>query len=179
MTAKIVQKIPDTVFHTRVRDASIVGDNPFRWQDRTSGEIFGGRNTIVFGVPAAFSPACSEDHLPGYDVAYEEFCALGVDAVICISVNDAFVMFQWARSHNVSKVDMLPDGNGDFTRGLGMLVDRFGFGMGSRSWRYAAHVVDHEVRALFPEPGFPETPRQPEVTVSGALAMLEYLRSVR
>jgi peroxiredoxin len=169
--------VPDVVFHTRVRNPALGGDNPFEWKDVTTAELFGGRNVVVFGVPGAFTPACSESHLPGFERHHEAFVALGIDLVACIAVNDAFVMYQWAKSRTIEKVVMLPDGNGDFTRLMGMLVRRTAQGMGYRSWRYAMHVEDRVIRKMFVEPGFGDDPAGVGVKVSDAETMLDYLRS--
>lgn len=169
-------RVPDTTFHTRVRNPDLPGDNPFEWRDLSTAEVFGGRNVVLFAVPGAFTPACSETHLPGFEARHEAFRALGIDEVICLSVNDAFVMFQWARAANVSKVFMLPDGNGDFTRLMGMLVQRGAQGMGLRSWRYSMHVEDGAIRRMFVEPGLRDHPPGVGVQVSDAETMLGYLR---
>ncbi|MEN9272642.1 MAG: redoxin family protein, partial [Gloeomargarita sp. DG_1_5_bins_55] len=93
----VLERVPDVVFKTRVRDESVGGSNPFRWQDLTTQEIFGGKKVVLFALPGAFTPTCSSSHLPRYEELYDEFRALGIDAVICLSVNDAFVMFQWGK----------------------------------------------------------------------------------
>ncbi len=170
------ETVPDAVFHTRVRDETVPGPNPFAWKALTSQEVFGGRRTVLFAVPGAFTPACSDSHLPGYEAAYDAFRALGVDQVVCLGVNDAFVMYQWAQSKGVSKVFMLPDGNGDFTRLMGMLVQRSAQGLGLRSWRYSMLVEDMRIRTMFVEPGFRDNPPGVPVTVSGAETMLAHLR---
>lgn len=168
-------RVPDVTFHTRVRNDAL-GGNPFEWKDVTSAEIFGGRNIVLFALPGAFTPACSDEHLPAYEQHADDFAALGVDQVICVAVNDAFVMFQWAKSRNIEKVFMLPDGNGDFTRQMGMLVKRSRQGMGMRSWRYAMHVQDGTIRKLFAEPGFTDDPPGVPLKISDAQTMLAYLR---
>lgn len=168
--------VPQVTFHTRVRNADLAGPNPFEWRDVTSDQIFAGRRVVVFAVPGAFTPACSETHLPGYEAAYDDFTALGVDEVICLSVNDAFIMFQWGKAQNISKIRMLPDGNGDFTRLMGMLVDRSAQGMGMRSWRYAMLVEDCRITALFAEPGLRDNPPGVPVQQSDAATMLAHLR---
>lgn len=170
--------VPDVVFHTRVRNEALGGPNPFEWKDVTSAEIFGGRRVVLFAVPGAFTPACSEAHLPGYERHHDAFMALGIDTVACLSVNDAFVMYQWAQSRSASKVFMLPDGNGDFTRQMGMLVLRTGQGMGLRSWRYSMLVEDGAIRKMFVEPGFKDHPPGVPLQVSGAETMLDYLRGL-
>lgn len=167
------QTVPDAVFRTRVRQS----DGSFNWQDLTSAELFSGRRVVLFAVPGAFTPACSETHLPGYEGAYDALRDLGIDEVICLSVNDAFVMFQWAKSLGVEKVFMLPDGNGEFTRKMGMLVERMGQGMGMRSWRYSMLVEDGRISALFSEQGFGDNPPGVPVVVSGAQIMLDHLRN--
>lgn len=169
------QTVPEVVFHTRIRNNAIEGPNPFEWKDVPSRDLFAGRNVVLFAVPGAFTPSCSDSHLPGFERRYDDFRALGIDEVYCLSVNDAFVMFQWARSRDIEKVVMLPDGNGEFTRLMGMLVTRFQHGMGLRSWRYAAHIRDGVVEKLFAEPGFRDDPPGVGLTVSDAETMLAYL----
>ncbi|SFB72782.1 peroxiredoxin [Tropicimonas isoalkanivorans] len=169
--------VPETVFHTRVRNDALGGANPFEWRDLSSGTIFANRRIVLFAVPGAFTPACSETHLPGYEALHGEFLSLGVDEVICLAVNDAFVMFQWARLLGAGKVSMLPDGNGDFTRGMGMLVARTDQGMGSRSWRYSMVVEDRKIRKIFAEAGMRDNPPGVPVNVSGAPTILDYLKS--
>ncbi len=170
-------RIPNVTFKTRVRDESVEGPNPFRWQDVSSDDIFAGKKIVLFSLPGAFTPTCSSTHLPGYEAAYEEFQKLGVDEVVCISVNDAFVMFQWGKQQGVNHVRLLPDGNGDFTRGMGMLVKKNNLGFGDRSWRYSAFINDGVVEKLFVEPGFTDDCPTDPFEVSDASTMLEYLRS--
>ena len=168
-------RVPEALFRTRVRNPALPGDNPFEWRDVTTAEVFAGKRVVLFAVPGAFTPACSESHLPGFERLHDDFIALGVDEVICLAVNDAFIMHQWARSQSIAKVRMLPDGNGEFTRKMGMLVDRSGQGMGMRSWRYSMLVVDGKIEKLFAEPGFQDNPAGVPVKVSGADTMLAYL----
>ena len=170
------ETVPDVVFHTRVRNDALGGPNPFEWKDVTTADVFRGKRVVLFGVPGAFSPACSESHLPGYERLYDEFRKLGVDAVVCLSVNDAFVMFQWAKSRDIEKIFMLPDGNGDFTRRMGMLVERTNTGMGHRSWRYSMFVDDGVIKQLFAEPGVRDNPAGVGVQVSDAETMLAWLK---
>ena len=172
----IGRQVPEAVFHTRVRNDALEGPNPYEWRQLTSGDVFGGRNVVLFALPGAFTPACSDSHLPGYEASYDAFRALGVDEVVCLAVNDAFTTFQWARAHEISRVFMLPDGNGDFTRLMGMLVSRRKTGMGYRSWRYSMHVVDGEIRRFFAEPGFRDEPDGVPVGVSAAGVMLDELK---
>ncbi len=169
--------VPQITFKTRVRDESIGGGNPFRWQDVTTDEIFKGKKVVVFSLPGAFTPTCSSTHAPGYEAKYDEIKALGVDEVICLSVNDAFVMFQWKKNLGLEKVHFLPDGNGEFTKGMGMLVKKENLGFGDRSWRYSMVVEDGVIKKLFVEPGFGDNVPNDPFEVSDADTMLAYLKS--
>ncbi|WP_234731525.1 peroxiredoxin [Acidocella facilis] len=169
-------RVPETRFQTRVRNAALGGPNPYEWKEIGSQDVFAGKRVVLFALPGAFTPSCSDSHLPGYEQGYDEFRALGVDEVVCLSVNDAFVMFNWAKSRNIEKLRMLPDGNADFTRLMGMLVDRRRHGMGLRSWRYSMLVEDGAITALFAEPGFRDDPDGVGVSVSDAGTMLAHLR---
>ncbi len=169
-------RVPQTVFKTRVRDEAVGGPNPFRWQDVASKEVFEGKKIVVFSLPGAFTPTCSSTHAPGYEAAYDAFKAAGLDEVYCISVNDAFVMFQWAKHLGVEKVKMLPDGNGEFTKAMGMLVKKENLGFGNRSWRYSMYVVDGVIQKMFVEPGFTDDCETDPFEVSDAETMLGYLK---
>jgi peroxiredoxin len=107
----MMTQAPQATFHTRVRNEALGGPNPFEWKELTSDDIFKGARVVLFALPGAFTPTCSTSHLPRYEELYEEFKALGVDKVVCLSVNDAFVIFQWGKSQNADKVFLLPDGN--------------------------------------------------------------------
>ncbi|NES83144.1 MAG: peroxiredoxin [Moorea sp. SIO2B7] len=172
----VVERVPDVVFKTRVRDESVPGPNPYRWQDLTTKEIFAGKKVIIFSLPGAFTPTCSSNHLPRYEELYEEFKALGVDKIVCISVNDAFVMFQWGKKQGVKNVFLLPDGNGEFTRKMGMLVDKSNIGFGMRSWRYSMLVNDGEIEKIFVEPDFADNCPIDPFEVSDADTMLAYMK---
>ena len=172
----IINRVPDVVFKTRVRDESVEGPNPFRWQDRTTQEIFGGKKVVVFSLPGAFTPTCSSNHLPRYEELYDEFKAQGVDAIVCVSVNDAFVMFKWGREIGAENVFLLPDGNGEFTRKMGMLVDKSNVGFGMRSWRYSMLVDDGAIEKIFIEPDFGDNCPADPFEVSDADTMLAYLK---
>lgn len=171
----MVHSIPEVTFRTRVRDESIGGDNPFRWQDVTSRDIFKGKNVVIFALPGAFTPTCTNAHLPGYEAKYDELKNKGIDEVYCLSVNDAFTMFQWTKYLKVEKVKMLPDGNGDFTRLMGMLVKKENVGFGLRSWRYSMHVVDGEIKQMFIEPGLMDDCPDDPFENSDVDTMLNYL----
>jgi thioredoxin-dependent peroxiredoxin len=175
--AVLNQLVPNVVFKTRVRDESIGGDNPFKWQDVTSKDIFAGKRIVVFSLPGAFTPTCSSTHLPGYEAAYDEIKAQGVDEVYCLSVNDAFVMYQWGLKIGANKVKLLPDGNGEFTRKMGMLVDKSNLGFGLRSWRYSMVVNDGKIEKVFVEEGYEDVCTTDPFEISDVNTMLTYLKS--
>ncbi|HKX23102.1 MAG TPA: peroxiredoxin [Rhizorhapis sp.] len=147
------RQVPDVVLKTRVRDESIGGDNPFRWQDVRTGDLFRNKRIVVFSLPGAFTPTCSNEQCPAFERIYDDFKAAGTDEVYCVSVNDAFVMYQWGKHLGINQVKLLPDGSGDFTRRMGMLVKKDHLGFGDRSWRYAMVADDGEIVAWFEEPG--------------------------
>ncbi len=174
----VIERVPDVVFKTRVRDESVPGPNPYRWQDLTTQEIFGGKRVVLFALPGAFTPTCSSTHLPRYEELYEEFKAQGIDQIICLSVNDAFVMFQWGKQQGAKQVFLLPDGNGEFTRKMGMLVDKSNVGFGMRSWRYAMVVNDGKIEKMFAEPDFSDNCPIDPFEVSDADTVLAYLKGI-
>jgi thioredoxin-dependent peroxiredoxin len=169
--------VPQVTFKTRVRDTSIEGDNPFRWQDVTTADIFKGKKIVVLALPGAFTPTCSSTHLPGFETKYQELKDLGVDEVYCLSVNDAFTMFQWGKNLGINNVKMLPDGNGEFTRLMGMLVKKDNLGFGDRSWRYSMIVEDGTITALFSEPGKVDNCPDDPFTCSDVDTLLNHLKS--
>ena len=177
--AAIDQKVPNVVFKTRVRDESVEGPNPYSWQDTTTQDLFSGKRVIVFSLPGAFTPTCSTSHLPRYEALYDEFQTYGIDAIICISVNDAFVMFQWGKNMGAEHVFLLPDGNGEFTRKMGMLVDKANLGFGMRSWRYSMLVNDGVIEKMFIEPEFGDNCPIDPFEVSDADTMMNYLKSAQ
>ncbi len=134
----------------------------------TTSDLFAGKKVMVFAVPGAFTPTCSQAHLPGYVVNADAIKAKGIDSIVCIAVNDAFVMDSWGQDRNAEAIDMVGDGNGDFTKALGLEMDGSGFGLGTRSQRYAMVVEDGTVTSLAVEdPG--------QFEVSKAEVMLEAL----
>ena len=185
------KRVPSVVFKTRVRDESVGGpsprqsglrpreggDNPYRWQDVSSDELFKGKKVVLFGLPGAFTPTCDSQHLPGYEALYNEFKQAGIDEVYCLSVNDTFVMNAWAKKLNVSKVKLLPDGSGAFTKALGMLVKKDNLGFGERSWRYSIYAEDGVIKKAFVESGFSHDCPTDPFEVSDGKTMLEYLKS--
>ena len=149
----IGRSAPNVTLKTRVRAESIEGPNPFRWEDVQTGDLFAGKRVVVFSLPGAFTPTCTSEQVPAFERTYDEFKAAGVDEVYCVSVNDAFVMYQWGKMLDVKNVKLLPDGSGDFTRRIGMLIKKNHVGFGDRSWRYAMVVDNGEIVAWFEEPG--------------------------
>ncbi|TNF18713.1 MAG: peroxiredoxin [Rhodobacteraceae bacterium] len=172
---KAGHKLPEVTFHCRVRDDSIEGPNPFCWQDRTTADYFAGKRVILFSLPGAFTPTCSTYQLPGFEKNAETFRAHGIDAIYCMSVNDSFVMNKWAESQKLENVSVIPDGSGEFTRKLGMLVAKDNLGFGMRSWRYAAIVNDGVVEAWFEEPGLADNHGEDPYGVSSPETLLAYL----
>jgi peroxiredoxin len=175
----MTKRVPDVIFKTRVRDESIGGDNPFRWQDVSSDDIFKGKKVVVLALPGAFTPTCSSTHLPGYDAKYNELRDLGVDEVYCLSVNDAFTMYQWGKNLGVKSVKMLPDGNGEFTDKMGMLVKKENLGFGARSWRYSMIVEDGEIKKVFAEAGKVDNCPTDPFEVSDVETMIAYLKGTQ
>lgn len=156
------QKVPSVIFHTRQGDA---------WVDVSTDELFNGKTVIVFSLPGAFTPTCSSTHLPRYNELACEFKAAGVDSIICMSVNDTFVMNAWKADQEAENIIVIPDGNGEFTEGMGMLVGKEELGFGKRSWRYSMLVKDGVVEKMFIEPQEPGDPFK----VSDADTMMKYL----
>jgi len=149
-------KVPYTCFKTRTGDTDEVGGCTFiggEWKDIDTTEIFDNKKVVVFALPGAFTPTCSSQQLPGYEEKYEELKALGVDEVYCLSVNDAFVMNAWFKDVKAKNVKPIGDGEGVFTQGMGMLVNKPKQGFGMRSWRYSMLVDNGEVVKVFEEPG--------------------------
>ncbi|GMG87075.1 glutathione peroxidase [Biformimicrobium ophioploci] len=141
------------------------------WQKLTSDEIFKGRKVVLFALPGAFTPTCSSTHLPRYNELAPVFKAEGVDAIYCLSVNDGFVMESWCGDQHAGNIEFLADGNGAFSEGMGMLVDKSDIGFGKRSWRYSMLVNDGKIEKMFIEPEEPGDPFK----VSDADTMLNYL----
>ena len=158
------QKVPSVTFRTRQ-------DN--QWVNVTSDELFNGKTVIVFSLPGAFTPTCSSTHVPGYNELANVFKANGVDNIVCVSVNDAFVMNEWAKEQKADNITMIPDGNGEFTEAMGMLVDKADLGFGKRSWRYSMLVKDGTIEKMFIEPEEPGDPFK----VSDAETMLTYINA--
>lgn len=156
------QSVPSVVFHTRQGDA---------WVDVSTDDLFKGKTVAVFSLPGAFTPTCSSTHLPRYNELAKEFYARGVDSIVCISVNDTFVMNAWLKDQEAENIIVVPDGNGEFSKGMGMLVSKEQLGFGDRSWRYSMLVKDGKIEKMFIEPVKDGDPFE----VSDADTMLKYI----
>jgi glutaredoxin-like protein len=156
------EKIPQVTFRTR---------NDSGWVDITTDELFAGKKVIVFALPGAFTPTCSSTHVPGYNELADTFKKNGIDDIICISVNDAFVMNEWRKTQEADKITFIPDGNGEFSEKMGMLVGKENLGFGKRSWRYSMLVNDGTIKKMFIEPEVEGDPFE----VSDAETMLNYI----
>src|ERR687885_2373480 len=156
------ERVPNVTFRTRTDS---------QWVDVTSDELFKGKTVIVFSLPGAFTPTCSSTHVPGYNELAKTFRENGVDDIICMSVNDAFVMNEWKKTQEADNITFIPDGNGEFTEKMGMLVDKENLGFGKRSWRYSMLVNDGVIEKMFIEPEVEGDPFE----VSDAETMLKYI----
>lgn len=159
------------------REGQPVPRVPFRyrehgeWKETDSDQLFKGKTVALFSLPGAFTPTCSSTHLPRFNELASTFRAHGVDAIICVAVNDPFVMEQWAKDQGADNVFLLPDGNGSFTEQMGMLVDKSDLNFGRRSWRYSMLVRDGVIDKMFIEADGPGDPFE----VSDADTLLHYL----
>lgn len=166
-------EIPSVTFKTRVQNEN----GEYGWKDVTSDELFKGKKIVLFSLPGAFTPTCSSTHLPGYEATYDQLKERGVDDVYCVSVNDAFVMNSWADDQDIKNVKMIPDGNGEFTEGMDMLVNKEHLGFGNRSWRYSAVINDGIIEKMFVESGKNNTGDDMDpFEVSDSDTMLAYLK---
>lgn len=156
------QQIPTVTFRTRINS---------HWVNVSTDELFKDKTVVLFALPGAFTPTCSSSHLPRYNELAPVFFNNGIDHILCLSVNDTFVMNEWARGQEAENIILLPDGNGDFTAGMGMLVDKNDLGFGQRSWRYSMLVKNGIIEKMFIEPALDSDP----LTVSDADTMLNYL----
>jgi len=158
------QAVPNVTFPTRQNG---------EWVNVTTDELFKGKTVVLFALPGAFTPTCSSTHLPRYNELAPVFFENGVDSIVCLSVNDTFVMNEWAKDQEANNVILLPDGNGDFSEGMGMLVDKNNLGFGKRSWRYSMLVKDGIVEKMFIEPEVEGDPFE----VSDADTMLDFINA--
>jgi peroxiredoxin len=145
--------------------------------NRTSYDLFDGKRVVIFSLPGAFTPTCSAYQLPGFEENYGTFRDLGIDAIYCISVNDAFTMNAWAQDQNIQNVQLIPDGNAYFTRSMGQLVAKTNLGFGERSWRYAAVVNNRIIEKIFVEEGQRDNADTDPYEISTPENVLEYVKS--
>ena len=143
----------DIIFHIRVRDESIGGENPFKWTSSSTKDYFANKRVIIFSLPGAFTPTCSTYQLPGFEEHYDEILSQNIDEIYCVSVNDSYVMNKWVIDQGVKKVKVIPDGSGKLTSEMNMLVAKDDVGFGMRSWRYAALINDSKVEKIWEEAG--------------------------
>jgi len=155
-------QIPSVTFPLREND---------EWTTRTTEDIFSNKTVVLFSLPGAFTPTCSSSHLPRYDELSAKFFENGVDEIVCLSVNDTFVMTAWAADQDTQNIHFLPDGNGEFTQAMGLLVDKESLGFGKRSWRYSMLVENGTIKKMFIEPDLSGDPFE----VSDADTMLNYI----
>ena len=156
------QKVPSVTFRTRQNG---------EWVDIKSNDLFGGKTVAVFSLPGAFTPTCSSTHVPGYNQLAGTLQENGVDEIVCVSVNDGFIMEEWAKDQKAKNIKFIPDGNGEFTQGMGLLVDKADLGFGKRSWRCSMIVKDGTIEKMFIEPEEPGDPFK----VSDAQTMLDFI----
>ncbi len=158
----MVNKVPEVNFIYRI-DGKYVSKN--------TDDIFANKKIVIFALPGAFTPTCSDYHLPSYEERYDEIVKHGVDGIFCLSMNDPFVQNVWKKNFNITKVNFIPDGNGDFTKGMNMLTDRSEAGMGMRSVRYSMYVVNKEIVEIFKDDNG-------KFDVSDAGTMINFLKSL-
>ena len=168
--------IPEVTFNKRVKPE---GAAEFTWKEETSEDIFKGKRVVLFALPGAFTPTCSTTHLPGYEAKYKEILEQDIDEVYCLSVNDSFVMNAWFNSLGITDVKPIADGNGDFTRQMGMLVKKEQVCFGFRSQRYSMVVDNGRVEMIFCEEGKEDNYVGDPFQVSDVISMLEYLKNVK
>lgn len=157
------ERVPEVTFKIR---------EDHQWKEVSTKDLFAGKKVILFALPGAYTPTCSSTHLPRYNELASTFKVIGVDDIICLSVNDTFVMNEWAKDQYADNVRLIPDGNGEFSEKMGLLVDKSDLGFGKRSWRYSMYVEDGVIKKMFIEPEKPGDPFE----VSDADTMLEYLK---
>ena len=158
----MVNRVPEVNFIYRI-DGKYVSKN--------TDDIFANKKIVIFALPGAFTPTCSGYHLPSYEERYDEIVKHGVDGIFCLSMNDPFVQNVWKKNFNITKVNFIPDGNGDFTKGMNMLTDRSEAGMGMRSFRYSMYVVNKEIIKIFKDDNG-------KFDVSDAGTMINFLKSL-
>ena len=165
--------IPEVTFNYRVLNE----ENNYEWKKVTAQDLFLGKKVVLFSLPGAFTPTCSNQQLPGYEEHYEDFINVGIDEIYCLSVNDSYVMNAWFENQGIEKVKSIPDGNGEFTFNMGMSVSKANLGFGHRSWRYAAIINDGNIEILFVEDGKVGNSDSDPYEVTDPTTVLTYLQS--
>jgi peroxiredoxin len=160
MTIQVGESLPQVTFRIMTPDGPVA---------KTTDDLFKGRNIVLFAVPGAFTPTCHRNHLPGYVENLEAIKAKGVDAILVTAVNDVFVMDAWSKAAGAEGIEFLSDGNGDFARAVGLSMDGSGFGLGTRSQRYAMVVKSGVVKSIQVE----DAPAKAHI--SGAENLLKFL----
>ncbi|ACT56784.1 peroxiredoxin [Candidatus Liberibacter asiaticus] len=169
-------QIPQVVFHMRVATVLPDGSKAFQWKDVNTQDLFAGKRVFLFALPGAFTPTCSDHQLPGFEKIYDDLRCEGIEEVYCLSVNDAFVMNAWGKKLEIKNVKLLPDGSGEFTRKMGMLVYKDNVGFGLRSWRYGALIKDMVVESWFVEEGFSDNCATDPYEISSPENVLKVIR---
>ena len=160
IAVKAINKIPNVIFKTREGDTSeresacSIGG---KWVDKSTDDFFKGKRVVLFSLPGAFTPTCSSQQLPGFVKNYDAIKNLGIDEIYCCSVNDSYVMNEWAKKMAISNIKLIPDGSGLFTKYMGMLIAKDQNGFGQRSWRYMAIINNGVIEKWWQEPGINNT----------------------
>ena len=171
------KKAPILTLEIRQIDLKVKGDNKYSWTKLKTKNIYKNKRIIIFALPGAYTPTCSNTHLPGYEKNYTKIKKLGIDEIYCLSVNDAFVMFNWCKKLKIKNVKALPDGNGKFTKKMGALVNKSNLGFGQRSWRYSMVVTNGKIEKIFTEKGMSNNCPSDPFEISDAITMIKYLKT--
>lgn len=174
------KKVPCVNFKTRVRDIKLKNKkNPYKWKTLKSNKLFKNKKCVVFSLPGAFTPTCSNHQLPDYDKYYKKLKKKGIDDVYCLSVNDSFVMNNWKKSKKIKHIKMLPDGNAEFTKKMGALVKKKNLGFGNRSWRYSMLIDNGKIVKIFSEPNMSNNHQTDPFSKSDVHTMMKFLNSLK
>ena len=169
------KKAPKVVLEIRVRDNKLKEDNKYSWDKLDMKDVYKNKRIIIFALPGAYTPTCSNTHLPGYEKNYNKIIKLGINEIYCLSVNDAFVMFNWCKKLKIKKVKPLPDGNGKFTKKMGALVNKSNLGFGKRSWRYSMIIDNGIIEKIFTEKGMSNNCPSDPFEISDSETIIKYL----
>ena len=170
-------RVPHSMFHMRVGE-----DGPehgvtsvYVWKAKSTADLFASKNVIVVSLPGAFTPTCSGYQVPAFETLYRKFQDKGIDEIYVMSVNDAYVMNAWKKHLECSALRFIPDGNGDFTRKMGYLIEKRDVGFGSRSWRYVMHVENMNILKIWEEPGFDDNVKDDPYEVTNPMEIIKEL----